>query len=136
LQAPYTKASFLSAGGIVGVTPGTYVPVPFSQINTIDTAHGDAFTSEDTGSLNNARWYSTGVLLPTGQVMAFSGANRDEVVSPGSGNAVRQAELYDPKTGQWTPMASAHHGRTYHNTAALLPDGRVLVGGHAPIPNG
>jgi hypothetical protein len=33
-------------------------------------------------------------------------------------------------------MASAVHGRTYHNTAALLADGRVLVGGHAPIPTG
>jgi len=31
-------------------------------------------------------------------------------------------------------MASAHNVRTYHNTAALLPDGSsVLVGGHAPI---
>ena len=136
LKPPYTKASFLSAGGIIGVTPGTYFAVPFGQINTIDTAHGDAFTSEMTGSLNDARWYATGVLLPTGQVMAFSGANRDEVVGPGTGNAIRQAELYDPKTGEWTPMASGRHGRTYHNTAALLPDGRVLVGGHPPIPTG
>src|SRR5207248_8457515 len=52
------------------------------------------------------------------------------------GFPVKQAELYDPATGQWTPMASANHGRTYHNSAALLPDGSVLVGGHSPIPNG
>src|SRR5438105_5808506 len=136
LQPPYTKASFLTAGGIVGVTPGTYVAVPFGQIDTVDTAHHDAFSSVMTGSLNDPRWYSTGVLLPTGQVMAFSGADRDEVVDPGSGFPVKQAELYDPATGTWSPMAVASHGRTYHNTAALLPDGRILVGGHAPIPNG
>jgi hypothetical protein len=68
--------------------------------------------------------------------MAFSGANRDEVVGPGTGFPVKQAELYDPATDTWTPMASAGHGRTYHNSAALLPDGRVLVGGHSPIPTG
>jgi hypothetical protein len=136
LAPPYTKASFLVGGGIVGVTPGTYLPVPFSRVDTIDTAHDDQFTSTMVGDMNNARWYSSGVLLPTGQVMAFSGANRDEVVDPGSGFPVKQAELYDPKTGMWTPMAYGHRGRTYHNTAALLPDGSVLVGGHSPIPNG
>lgn len=30
-------------------------------------------------------------------------------------------------------MATASNPRTYHNAAMLLPDGRVLVGGHAPI---
>ena len=136
LEAPYTKASFLSAGGIIGVTPGTYFAVPFSRVDTVDTAHGDAFTSTMPSDMTQARWYSTGVLLPTGQVIAFSGANRDEVVGPGSGNPIKQAELFDPKSGTWTPLASAHHGRTYHNTAALLPDGSILVGGHSPIPTG
>ena len=63
---------------------------------------------------------------PTGEVMAFSGADRDEVAAPGSRSPVQQAELFDPKTGDWRPLASAHRPRTYHNTAALLPDGRVL----------
>ena len=30
-------------------------------------------------------------------------------------------------------MATAHEGRTYHNTAILLHSGQILVGGHAPI---
>jgi hypothetical protein len=65
--------------------------------------------------------------------MAFSGANRDEVDGPSSGFPVRQAEEFDPRTGRWTAMATAHESRTYHNSAVLLPTGQVLVGGHAPI---
>ena len=30
-------------------------------------------------------------------------------------------------------MAVANNPRTYHNTALLMQDGRVLIGGHAPI---
>lgn len=133
LEAPYTKASFLSAGGILGVTPGTYFPTNLTRINTVDTANGDAFTSTLAGPMNNPRWYSTATVLPTGQVIAFSGADRDEVDFPGTGFPVTQAELFDPATGEWTAVASAHRGRTYHNTAVLLPDARVLVGGHSPI---
>jgi hypothetical protein len=133
LKPPYTKASFLSAGGVLGPTPGSYVATSASEINSVDTAHGDAFTSIATGPLRQPRWFTTAVLLPTGKVMTFSGANRDEVDAPGTGFPIRQAEQFDPETGRWTPMASAHEERTYHNTALLLPSGQVLVGGHAPI---
>lgn len=137
LKAPYDHAEFLSAGGVYGVTPGTYLATNTSTLNSV-AIHGgkEWFASEATGTLNNARWYSTGVTLPTGQVLAFSGADRDEVVGPGGGDPVTQAEMYDPATKTWTALASARHGRTYHNTAILLPDGRVLVGGHAPINTG
>ena len=133
LSAPYTTASFLSGGGVYGVTPGTYLANNTSQVDTVDTAHGDAFSSSLTGNLNNSRWYSTAIVLPDGKVMAFSGATADEVVAPGTGMPVTQAEEYDPATGAWTAMASATRGRTYHNTAILLPTGQVLVGGHSPI---
>jgi Domain of unknown function (DUF1929) len=133
LKPPYTKAQFLSAGGVLGTTPGSYVPTSASEINTVDTAHGDSFSSTATGPLTQPRWFTTGVLLPTGKVMTFSGATADEVVAPGTGFPVKQAEQFDPESGKWTPMATAHEGRTYHNTALLLPSGQVLVGGHAPI---
>jgi hypothetical protein len=136
----YSQARFLSAGGTASAalpSPGTYLGTNLSRINTvtIDPATGtESLSTEITGAMNAARWYSSGVLLPTGDVMAFSGANVDEVITPGLGQPVRQAEMFDAETNTWVPMATAERPRTYHNTAMLLPDGRVMVAGHAPIP--
>lgn len=137
-QGRYAKAEFLSAGGILGVTPGTYLATTSSQVNTvdIDDTGKESLSSRNTGPLNAARWYGTGVLLPTGEALVLSGANRDEVVAPGTGEPVMTPELFDPETETWTPMVTQGRARTYHNTATLLPDGRVLLGGHAPIPTG
>jgi len=133
LTAPYTKAHFLSAGGVLGTSPGTYLANDSSIIDTIDSANNDSFSSTPTGPLNNARWFSTAVVLPTGNVLAFNGANRDDVLLPGTSFPVQQTEQFDPTTNTWTPMATSIDPRTYHNTAILLPTGQVLVGGNAPI---
>jgi hypothetical protein len=129
----YTRAQFLSAGGVLGVWPSTYLADDSSVINTVDTTSGDRMTSLATGPLQHRRWYSSAVVLPTGEVLTFNGANTDEVVLPGSGKPVPQAELFDPSTKTWRPVATDPRNRSYHSTAVLLPDGRVLVGGHAPI---
>ncbi|MGH3991592.1 MAG: galactose oxidase-like domain-containing protein, partial [Pseudonocardiaceae bacterium] len=78
-------------------------------------------------------WYGNGTMLPTGEVFVSSGGDRDHVVGPGLEAPVRSTEIYHPDTGTWTETATQTRGRTYHNSATLLPDGRVLVGGHAPI---
>lgn len=130
----YTKASYLTAGGVLNPpSPGSYFATSDSRIVTVDTAHGDRMTTTPTGDLSEPRWYSTAVLLPTGQVLAFNGSDRDEVAGPGVEIPIRKTEMFDPATDRWTTLASSHQPRTYHNTAVLLPDGRVLVGGHAPI---
>ena len=135
----YSKAEFLSAGGIIGTTPGTYFAVTDSRIDTVVTAPSEkpTLSSRSTASLNQPRWYGTGVLTPTGEVIAFSGASADEVDGPGTAMPVTTPELFDPSDETWRKLtpdpARAPQQRTYHNTAALLPDGRVLVGGHAPI---
>lgn len=134
----YSKAEFLTAGGVYGLvtagSPGSYAATALSRVDTVDLSSGEmVYSSRVTAPLNEARWYGTSVLLPNGEVMVFSGANRDEVALPGTGAAIRRAERFDPVTETWTPMATANNPRTYHNTAMLLPDGRVLVGGHAPI---
>ncbi|MDP9067021.1 MAG: DUF1929 domain-containing protein [Actinomycetota bacterium] len=132
-EGRYTRAEFLSAGGVLGTSPGGYVAVPTSAITSVATGSKVAVASRPTSSLNHSRWYSTAIALPTGEVVAFSGADRDEVVAPGTGFPITQAELFDPETEEWRPVATSTHARTYHNSATLLPDGRVLVGGHAPI---
>jgi hypothetical protein len=134
----YTRAELHTAGGVLGAgvapSPGSDVATDLGRIDSVSVeADGLHYASRLTGALGQPRWYSSGVLLPDGSVMAFSGADRDAVVSPGFEFPVVQAERFDPATETWTPMATANNPRTYHNTAMLLPDGRVLVGGHAPI---
>jgi hypothetical protein len=130
-------AKVLVAGGTVGPAPGTYLATNFSQMVTLSKSGNSWSTSvADTGNLVNRRWFSSSVLLPDGEVLAFNGADKDEVVLPGSEMPVHQAEIFNPKTNQWTGLSSDARDRTYHNSAILLPDGSILVGGHAPIPQG
>ncbi len=131
MDPPYDKATLLIPGGTLGPTPGSVLATNLSWLVTVDK-NGNV-TNEQTGNLNNARWYSSAVTLPTGEVFVTSGASHDEVVAPGTERPIRQPELYNPTTKTWTAMAESARDRTYHNSALLLPDGRVLVGGHSPI---
>jgi hypothetical protein len=93
----YSKASFLTAGGTpsaVAPSPGTPLGTNLSRIDTVTLGPtgSETLSSESTGPLRNARWYPSGVLLPNGQVMAFSGADIDEVQAPSLGRPVKQAE--------------------------------------------
>lgn len=134
----YTKTRLLTAGGVVLPSPGSYLAVADSGITTIDTSKGkdESVSFETTKPLSQPRWFGQNVVLPTGDVMVFSGADKDEVVLPGTEVAVQQAEMFDVAKKQWIPMATANNPRTYHNSAVLMPSGEVLVGGHATISTG
>lgn len=78
-----------------------------------------------------ARLHPSTVLLPDGNVLVVNGA----VSGGGEGDPTRP-QLLDPDTRQicwgssWNKPAGADPlQRGYHNIAALLPDGRVFVGG-------
>ncbi len=132
LKPPYNTAKILVAGGTLGTSPGSYMANNLTEVLSIEE---DGRSVSVAGPpLNNNRWYSSGVLLPTGRVLAVSGGDKDEVISPASEVPVRQAELFTGK--RWKPLRRARRIRTYHNSAILLPDASVLVGGHAPINDG
>lgn len=109
------------------------VATPFAELADLSTAPPTISVGP---SMANPRWHLNGVLLPTGDVLALGGGLYDNVVVHGQPNLpVLPAELYDPVANEWTTLAAMQVPRMYHSTALLLPDGRVLMGGHVPLPN-
>jgi hypothetical protein len=78
-----------------------------------------------TGSMTYARYNENLVLLADGTVLAVGGGGGDGQYT----NPVFTPELYNPATGQWSVLAAQAIQRTYHSTAVLLPDGRVISSG-------
>jgi hypothetical protein len=77
-----------------------------------------------TGSMGSARTGHTATLLPDGRVLVVGGVNDSGEVS----TCLASAELYNPKTGTFSPTGSLTVGRCRH-TATSLSDGRVLIAG-------
>ena len=67
------------------------------------------------------RVFPNAVSLPDGTVLVVGGEN--------VGVATRNAALYNPATNSWRTLAAQEQVRSYHATAVLLPDGRVLSAG-------
>ncbi len=74
-------------------------------------------------------------ILPDGKVLITGGSSAPGHDDPTGG--VFFAELWDPITESFLPLASHSRYRGYHSNALLLPDARVLVaGGGHPDPIG
>jgi hypothetical protein len=73
------------------------------------------------------RTYHVMTLLPDGTVLVTGGGRTTGVAD--LANAVYQAEVWSPATQTWSTLSSMSAPRLYHQTATLLPDGRVLVTG-------
>ena len=115
----------LVAGGIqlrgsgFGASPNT---------ETYDPA-ADAFTEGPRMVASSGRWLHSATRLADGRVLVAGGRDnncRDACPL----YALASAEIYDPATGTFAPTGSLNVSR-YGHSAALLPDGRVLVLGGA-----
>lgn len=91
-------------------------------------------TFASTGSMATPRVLHTLVKLSDGRVLACGGSTAVSGADPVAqllsfvSNATGTAEIYNPTTGLWSATTNLPSVRTGH-TAALLPDGRVLVAG-------
>ena len=71
--------------------------------------------------------YVSAVLLPDGKVFETGGGLHNRA------DPVYEASMFDPTTNTFTPgMATDPVPRTYHSSAFLLPDGRVMAVGNNP----
>jgi hypothetical protein len=96
---------------------------------------------EFTGSMEFPRRHMNANVLPDGQVLATGGTRGGGFINLSTGLAVKEAELWNPSTGQWTTLAANSKMRIYHSVSLLLPDGTVLHGasgdamaGPLPVP--
>jgi hypothetical protein len=114
----------LTVGGRIGSTLCTKDDWTSCVTNTAEIFDLTTNTWTYTSPMANARQNANLEVLPDGTYLAVGGNQTLRYDQP-----VEAAELYNPATGQWTPMASQKAPRGYHSTAALLPDGRVLSAG-------
>ncbi len=114
-------ATLLSDGRVL-VTGGKAEPTELASAELYDQRTG---TFSPTGSMATARERHTATLLADGRVLVTGGQGEPPAGDP---TGLASAELYDPKTGTFSPTGPMTGRRVFH-TATLLADGRVLVTG-------
>ena len=125
----YDVGKGLIAGG------NRQLPTPTAEVFNLN---GPTPTWRRIASMAFARRFLTATLLPDGTVLVTGGTSQANARYDGKlwdqSKIVHAAELWNPVTETWTTLAAMQIPRSYHSTAALLPDGRVLVGGSEAAP--
>ena len=130
----YGTAVMYDVGKIL-IVGGNNTPTRTAEVIDLNAGAGAAWRS--VGSLAIGRRQLNATLLADGRVLATGGTNATGFNTAATDSRVLAAEMWDPATEQWTPLARMTHQRLYHSTALLLPDARVLsVGSGQPAASG
>lgn len=108
-------------------TPDAKSATPTATAEVIDLNQTSP-SWQSTGSMAFPRRHMNATILPDGQVLATGGTSGGGFVNIDKGLAVKEAELWNPMTGQWTTLARNQVMRVYHSVSLLLPNGTVLHG--------
>ncbi len=85
-------------------------------------------SSTSTSDMNVGRRQLNLTVLPDQSVLAIGGhSGNGELIN--MQEPVNFAEIWDPKTEEWTLLSPSERTRQYHSIAILLPDATVLTGG-------
>jgi hypothetical protein len=122
------KILYAGGGGHTGwPTPDARSATPTATAEKIDLNQA-APTWQSAGSMSAPRRHLNSTILPDGQVLITGGTRGGGFVNIDPGLAVREAEVWNPTSGQWTTLAANTVMRVYHSVSLLLPDGTVLHG--------
>jgi WD40 repeat protein len=121
----FSPNAILLQDGRVLLSGNSWVYVGGQNTFTAELYDSKTGTFSHTGSPLTWRANSTATLLADGRVLFAGGFDGGP---QGPSKAFSSAEIYDPKTGLFTPTGSLISARMNH-TATLLPDGRVLIEG-------
>ena len=137
-----TSTQILTAGGNTGQN-GAGCPTNTSEIYTVGASTPWAPFPGNNRCMCYARYNHNMVLLADGTVLAVQGGNGETGMMDDYAGPIATPELYTPSTGQWRvlkayvdPINFKAVNRTYHSTALLLPDGRVLSAGSDTFSHG
>lgn len=123
----YRPGQVLQVGGTIN---GDWNAEASQHAITIDINSGSPKIRNES-DMDWRRMWATTTLLANGEVLVTGGsAYYNQLV-----DTALTAEMWNPDTRKFRPLAAASLGRLYHSMAILLPDGSVMVGGGgAPGP--
>jgi len=121
VEVRYEPTATRLADGRVLIAGGLGSPHSLASAELYDPGSG---TFSPTGSMGSARLANTATLLSDGRGLIAGGGRNCEILC----EALASAELYDPRSGTFSPTGSLGTARIGHS-ATLLSDGEVLIAG-------